>query len=63
MVRIRRGKNIDGDKNKNVHEEEKGKKREDQDRYVVEEDRKLWDVGPICIFRLANFWWSKRNDK
>ena len=28
MVRIRRGKNIDGDNNNNVHEEEKGKKRE-----------------------------------
>ena len=60
MVGIRRGKNIDGDKNKNFE----GKKREDRDHYVVEEDWKLWDSGPICIFRLAMFWWSiKRNDK
>ena len=33
----------DGDKNKKVDEEE-GKKREDWDHYVVEEDRKLWNV-------------------
>ena len=26
MVRIRKGKNMDGDKNKKVHEDEKGKK-------------------------------------
>ena len=37
-----KGKNMDGNKNKNVHEKEKG--REDRDHYVVEEDRKLWDV-------------------
>ena len=43
MVRIRRGKNIDGDKNNNVDEEEEGKKREDWDHYAVVEDRKLWD--------------------
>ena len=32
------------DKNKNVHEEEEGKKREDWDHYAVVEDRKLWDA-------------------
>ena len=42
----------------------KREKRADRDNYVIEEDKKLWDVGPICFFRLAKFWWSvKRNDK
>ena len=64
MVGIRRGKNIDGDKNKNVDEEGEGKKREDRDHYFIEE---VWIFGMLYQFVFSGWQCSggvvKRNDK